>query len=164
MTAARLILNAESFTLAGITSYWGAGRHIAPSADGSWFYAFQARDNTGHVVRRWPDGRQELVTLSPQPTTRPTFRTGPSGLFVAAGMDGVDSQLPYIWQIDSYVWPGPAVNTTDQIARTQIAQMQATIGVLATRLNTLEQRPTADPRIKGFLDGLAAAFRALLGL
>jgi|SRR5690242_4398738 len=162
MTTARLVLNAES--LVGATRYWGAGCHIAPSADGSWFFVFQARDNAGRVLRRWSDGRQELIALSPQPTARPTLYAGPSGLFVTASMDGIDSQLPYIWQIDGYIWPGPAIGTSDQTARTQIAQMQATIGALAARISTLEQRPGIDPRIKGFLDGLAAAFRALLGL
>jgi hypothetical protein len=136
---ARLILPSEA--LKGTTRYWGAGCHSAPSTDGSWFYAFQDRPGVGRVMQRHADGRQELIPLTPQPTARPTLYAGPSGLFVTAGMDGDDSHLPCVWQIEGYVWPGPAGGTTDATARAQLTQLQTAVQALTTRTEAVERRP-----------------------
>lgn len=136
---AHLILFAEP--LKNTTRYWGAGCHVAPSADGSWFYAFQDRPGLGHVMQRHADGHQELIPLTPQPTARPTLYAGPSGLFITAGMDGDDSHLPCVWQIEGYVWPGPAGGAIDAAARAQLAQLQTAVQALTTRTEAVERRP-----------------------
>lgn len=96
MPSARLVINAD---LGQFNAAYQAGRHVARSADGTWFYSFQDGVN-GRVV--WQShGGLVNIPLSPQPTMRPTLYADPSGLYCVAGFDG-DKKNLLIWYIDDY--------------------------------------------------------------
>lgn len=106
---AHLIVDDDPLKVPGVTRYWGAGAHVVQSADGSLFFAWAEKDGApapAALVRRFPDGRQVAIPLSPAPSSRPTLHAGPWGLLVCAGVDQDSTHLPYVWRVDEYQWPG----------------------------------------------------------
>lgn len=138
---AKLMLNEQ---ITGAAAAWGAGRHLARSADGTCFLAVQDGIN-GKLLRRLADGTWTPIPLAPQPTMRPTLHAGPWGLIVCAGYDH-DAQTILAWLIDDYQWPADAalskrvdaLQAANNQQEIKIAQLQQQVGTIQQRLNELE--------------------------
>lgn len=136
---AHLIVDDDPLKVPGVTRYWGAGAHVVQSADGSLFFAWAEKDGApapAALVRRFSDGRQVAIPLSPAPSSRPTLHAGPWGLLVCAGVDQDSTHLPYVWRVDDYQWPG---GNGDQLAA-QVEAQAARIAVLSNDVAALTQR------------------------
>ncbi len=145
--ASRLVINAD---LGQFNASWGAGRHVARSADGTWFYAFQDGVN-GRVVWQSHAGLVD-IPLSPQPTMRPTLYADPTGLYCVAGFDG-DKKHILIWYIEEY-------KTVYKVGGDDL-RVDALIGHIATLTQQMAEMETALANISA-PGGMSAADTELL--
>lgn len=158
--AARLVVNAD---LGNFNASWGAGRHVARSADGTWFYGVQDGVN-GRVLWQSFGGLKE-ISLEPQPTMRPTLYADHSGLYCCAGMDGNKKNL-MIWFIDDYktVFVNGGTDPRVDALISQIATLNQEVSQLETALANIGQGGNADLSLEDrqaldWLSALRALFR-----
>jgi hypothetical protein len=133
---ARLVINQD---VSPWTALYQANRFAARSADGTWFYGVQDGTN-GRILHASYQGLKE-ITLSPQPTMRPTLYADPSGLYAIAGFDGDKTHL-LIWYIEEYqsVYPSGHDPRVDALV-SQLADLSQSVTQIETALGNLTSAP-----------------------
>lgn len=147
---ATLVLNTD---VSPFNAAYQAGRHVARSADSTWFFAFQD-GVVGRVIHATPNGLVD-IPLSPQPTMRPTLYADPSGLYCCAGIDG-DKKHLMIWYIGEYKTVYTSGNSDPRVDAliSQVAAMEREIAAINARLDTMGTGGALDPADREALDRL----------